>query len=113
MESQLEQEKNRVNQVKRLTELLPDVMAASRSLASEVYQDRALSGKVKRLIALAIALGTGCPNCQLAQTTHALECGATGDEILETISVVLNMRGTTGAGESLRVVQFLDEMGKL
>jgi AhpD family alkylhydroperoxidase len=113
VESQSEQEKNRVNQVKRLTELLPDVMAASRGMASEVYQDRALSGKIKRLMALAIALGTGCSNCQLAQTMYALEGGATRDEILETISVVLSMRGTTGAGESLRVVQFLDEMGKL
>jgi alkylhydroperoxidase/carboxymuconolactone decarboxylase family protein YurZ len=44
---------------------------------------------------------------------YALESGATKEEILETVSVVVSMRGTTGLGESLRVVQLLDELGKL
>jgi hypothetical protein len=44
---------------------------------------------------------------------YALENGATKDEILETISVVVSMRGTTGVAEPLRVIQVLDELGKL
>jgi len=44
---------------------------------------------------------------------YALENGATRDEVLETISVVVSMRGTTGVAESLRVIQLLDELGKL
>jgi alkylhydroperoxidase/carboxymuconolactone decarboxylase family protein YurZ len=44
---------------------------------------------------------------------YALENGATRDEFLETISVVASIRGTTGVAESLRVVQLLDELGKL
>jgi len=43
----------------------------------------------------------------------ALDAGATREEILETLSVVVSMRGTTGIAESLRVVKLLDEMGKL
>jgi hypothetical protein len=35
------------------------------------------------------------------------------DEILESLSVAVSMRGTTGVDESLRVVQLLDELGKL
>jgi len=35
------------------------------------------------------------------------------DKILETLSVMVSMRGTTGGAESLRVVQLLDELGKL
>jgi hypothetical protein len=35
------------------------------------------------------------------------------EEILEVISVVVSMRGTTGVAESLRVIQLLDELGNL
>ena len=44
---------------------------------------------------------------------YALENGAAKEEILETILVVVSMKGTTGLAESLRVVQLLDELGKL
>jgi AhpD family alkylhydroperoxidase len=113
VESQLELDKNRVKQRDKFAELLPDVWGALRSLTAEVYKDGALSCKVKRLMSLALALGAGCRNCILAQTMYALENGATKDEILETLSVVVSMRGTTGVAESVRVIQLLDELGKL
>ena len=113
VESQLELDKNRVKQLDTLEQLLPDVIGAVRGLSAETYRDGALSCKVKRLMALAVALGAGCRNCTLAQTMNALKNEATKDEILETISVVVSMRGTTGVAESLRVVQLLDELDKL
>ena len=113
VESQLELDKNRVEHRDKFAQLLPDVMGALRGLTAEVYKDGALSGKVNRLMSLAIALGAGCHNCILAQTMYALENGANKDEILDTLSVVVSMRGTTGVAESLRVVQLLDELGKL
>jgi len=36
-----------------------------------------------------------------------------GEHLLETITVGVSMSGTTGIGESLRVIQLLDELGKL
>jgi AhpD family alkylhydroperoxidase len=75
------------------------------------YADGALSRKTKRLMAVTMALGSGCRNCVLAQTELALKAGATKSEFLEAIAVVISMRGTTGIAESLRVVQFLDENG--
>ena len=113
VESQIELNENRVKQRDKFTQLLPDAWGAIRDLTAEVYKDGVLNCKVKRLMALAVALGAGCRNCVLAQTTYALENGATKDEILETLSVVASMRGTTGVAESLRVVQLLDELGKL
>jgi AhpD family alkylhydroperoxidase len=113
LESQLELDKNRVKQRDEFAQLLPDVMGAVGGLTAAVYKDGALSCKVKRLMSLALALGAGCRNCILGQTMRALENGATKDEILETLSVVVSMRGTTGVAESLRVVQLLDELGKL
>jgi AhpD family alkylhydroperoxidase len=112
-DTQLELEKNRVKQRNRVAQVLPDVMQGVGGLTAAVYKDGVLSCKMKRLMALALALGTGCQNCILSQTMEALENGATKEEILETISVVVSMRGTTGVGESLRVVQLLDELGKL
>jgi AhpD family alkylhydroperoxidase len=112
-EGQVALDKNRVKHRDTLARLLPEVMGAVRSLTDEGYKDGALSAKIKRLMSLALALGVGCQNCILAQTRYALEKGATKDEILETISVAVSMRGTTGVGESLRVIQLLDELGKL
>ena len=102
-----------MNQRDKFSQSLPHVMGAVKGLSAEVYKDGALSRKVKRLMALALALGVGRRNCILNQTMTALEDGATKDEVLETISVVVSMRGTTGVAESLRVVQLLDELGKL
>ena len=113
IETQVELENNRVKQKDKFAEVLPKVMGAVRGLAAEVYKDGVLSCKVKRLMALALALGAGSRHCILAQTMDALEQGATKDEILETLSVVVSMRGTTGVAESLRVIQLLDELGKL
>jgi AhpD family alkylhydroperoxidase len=79
-------------------------------VVGEVYKDGALSCKVKCLMSLALALGAGCRNCVLGQTTFAMENGASKEEILETLSVVVSMRGTTGVAESLRVIQLLDEL---
>lgn len=112
-ESQLELNNNRMKQLDKFAEILPDVLRQVRDQAGEVYRDGALNSKVKRLMALAVALGAGCRNCVLGQTMYALENGATRDEVLETVSVVVSMRGTTGVAESLRVIQLLDELGKL
>ena len=113
VESQIELEKNRVKQRDRFGELLPGLKGALDGLRDEVYKDGALSIKMKRLISLAIGLRAGCRACILSQTMSALEAGATKDEILETLSVGVSMSGTTGIGESLRVIQLLDELGKL
>jgi AhpD family alkylhydroperoxidase len=112
-ERQLELNKNRAKHLDTFAQLLPDVMGAVKGLTAEVYKNGALSCKIKRLMSLALALGAGCRNCILSQTMYALKNGATKEEILETISVAVSMRGTTGVGESLRVIQLLDELGKL
>ena len=111
MENQTELDRIRVEYLKKLAGQIPDVLGAYRGVITEVYKDGALSGKVKRLMSLAIALGAGCRNCVLGQTRYALDSGASQEEILETLSVVISMRGTTGVAESLRVVQFLEELG--
>jgi len=113
VESQLQLNEERLRLLDRLKQLSPDLTGAEWNVLDIVYKDGALSRKVKRLLALGIALHAGCTNCILAQTKQALDAGATKDEILETISVEVAMSGTTGIGESLRVIKLLDELGKL
>ena len=113
MESQAELNDERMQLVGKFNEALPDLTTIRLHLADNVYKDGALSSKIKRLMSLALALGAGCTNCILAQTNHALDAGATKKEILETLSVAVSMRGTTGVAESLRVIKLLDELGKL
>ncbi len=97
----------------RLCDTAPVLGERVTGVVSQTYLDGALPKKIKYLLALAIALGTGCRICILAQLTRALEEGATRDEILDLLSVVFAMKGTTGIAESLRVIQYLDEIGVL
>ena len=112
-ESQTELEQNRRKQLDRLVQELPKIARVIGAVGEAAYAKGALSTKTKRLMAMAIALGAGCRNCVLAQTRLALELGASKEEILEALGVVISMRGTTGVAESLRVIQLLDEMGRL
>ena len=113
MESQVKLDKERLELLEKFKQHLPETYAAERGVIETVFQDGALSVKVKRLMALAIALRLGCTNCILGQTKRALEQGATREEILETISVNVSMSGTTGFAEALRVLKLLDELGML
>jgi AhpD family alkylhydroperoxidase len=92
---------------------MPDVAHAYNELPMEVYKDGVLSGKMKRLMAIVGALVHGCKACILYQTEEALALGATAEEILEACAVAISLGGTMGAGETTRVVQFLQEKGLL
>ena len=92
---------------------MPDVARAYNELPMEVYKDGVLSGKMKRLMAVVGALVHGCEACILYQTEEALALGATAEEILEACAVAISLGGTMGAGETTRVVQFLQEKGLL
>ena len=89
---------------------LPETMAAKDAFSEEVYKDGALSHKVKRLIALAVALRAGCTPCIIYQTKMAIENGASRTEVLEAVSVAIVMGGTPASGWSWRVVKVLEEL---
>ncbi len=112
MESQLELRDEIMRCRDKFQEEMPDVLAAHTAFRDEVYKDGALSHKVKRLIALGIALRCGCPGCLIYQTKEAVEAGATRTEVMEAVSVAIVMGGTPAIGWSWRVVKTLEEMGK-
>ena len=110
MQNQLELMNDRKKQAQKRDQTLPKLAAAQEVMREEAYKDGALSRKIKRLIALGVALGAGCTGCILGQTKLAVQAGATKDEVFEVIGVTMSMRGTTGGAEALRVVKLLDEL---
>jgi len=88
------------------------IMAAYTTFRKGVYQDGALSLKIKRLIALACGLQGGCTRCVQGQTKDAIAAGATKEEVLEAVSIAVVMGGTAVSAETWRVVKVLEELGE-
>ncbi len=71
----------------------PDTMAGFMQLHKAGSVDGALSGKVKELIALGIAICVRCDGCIVFHVHDAIQAGATHAEIVETIGVAILMGG--------------------
>jgi AhpD family alkylhydroperoxidase len=111
MESQSEMLNDLMKLREKYEKEMPGVGHVIEQVRLEAYKDGALSPKVKRLIALGIALRAGCIGCILAQTKLAVDAGASRGEVLEATSVAVALSGTTGFAESFRVIKLLDELG--
>lgn len=110
-ESQMELKQQIKDDFEKFREQMPEMGRAYETMPQEVYKDGALSGKQKRLMALCVAVTSGCRGCILYQTDHALDNGAGAEEILEACGVAISMGGTMAAAEATRVVQYLREKG--
>jgi AhpD family alkylhydroperoxidase len=110
MENQIEYYSDTGKYRDKFDQALP-VMAAYSNFRKQVYQDGALSLKVKRLIALAAGMQAGCVRCIQGQTKDAAAAGATKEEILEAVAVAVVMGGTAVSAETWRVMKVLEELG--
>jgi AhpD family alkylhydroperoxidase len=96
----------------KVYEASPVIGAADQMYCNELYKDSALPGKMKRLVGIAVAVGTGSDSCLVNQTKCAVELGATKEEIMEVVSVAIVMGGKAALAYSARVVKVLEELGK-
>ncbi len=81
------------NKAAALFRAAPETMKAFAGLMSSVAKDAALSSQQKELIALAIAVVSGCDGCILHHVEEAIRLGAGREMIVETISVAIEMGG--------------------
>ena len=72
--------------------LAPDTEKAFQAFSRQVFADGALPGKVKQIIAVAVAHVTQCPYCIRGHTKSAVRHGATPQELMEAIWVAAEMR---------------------
>jgi AhpD family alkylhydroperoxidase len=71
----------------------PEAMQAFQGLMRAAGKDGALSGKIKELMALAIAINARCEGCVVFHVQNAIKHGATREEVAETIAVSVEMGG--------------------
>ena len=89
------------------SELAPGIEAAFRQFSQAVFQDGALPGKTKQLIAVAHV--TQCPYCIRGHTKAALRQGATPEELMEAIWVAAEMRAGGAYAHSALALETMDE----
>ena len=75
----------------------PGRMRAFHQLGAEATKDGALDAKVKELMALAISVALRCEGCVVYHTRAALEKWASRDEVVEAITVAVEMGGGPAA----------------
>ena len=79
-----------------LREQIPDVIAGYASMQRAAMADGALPGRVKELIALAIAITQQCDGCIGAHARGAARQNATEAEVAEMVGVAIMMNGGPG-----------------
>lgn len=92
-----------------LSRHLPDEMEAFRRLHKVATADGALDRKSKELIALGIAMTVNCDGCIAYHVKDALLAGASREEILETIGVVVMMGGGPAVIYACQALEALDQ----
>lgn len=90
--------------------LAPDTEKAFQAFSRQVFADGALPGKIKQLIAVAVAHVTQCPYCIRGHTKSAVRHGATPQELMEAIWVAAEMRAGGAYAHSTVSLTALAEM---
>ena len=109
IEKQVELKEQIEGQWDRYKALMPHIADAYEELPNRAYADGAISGKMKRLMAMTAAIVNGCRACILYQSDEALKLGASKEEILECIGVAVSLGGTMAAGQATRLIGYLEE----
>ena len=78
-------------QLKNVRSGAPDVMKAFSAVAQAALAPKALDGKTKELIALAISVAIRCDDCIAFHAKAAVDQGASRDEVLETLGLAIYM----------------------
>ncbi len=89
--------------LKQLGKEYPEQMNAFASFMHSAEKEGVLPHKTKELISIALSVATQCKWCVAYHVKHALEAGATEDEIMETCFVAALM----GGGPSLMYTQLV------
>jgi len=78
-------------------------------LEQKAFSDGSLGKKYKELIAIGISLVINCESCLEWHISKSLECGASGEQILEAIEVGIEMGGgpaTVSSRFALKVLEY-------
>ncbi len=80
------------------------------ALDAQAYEDGALPRKVKELLGLVASLILRCDDCITYHVVGAWEAGATGEELMEAMSVALMVGGSIVIPHLRRAAALVDEL---
>jgi AhpD family alkylhydroperoxidase len=98
-----------LKRLRKLRDLKPDLFKSFVEFDTKVFEDGALPGKTKELIAVAAAHITQCPYCIDVHTKRAKKAGATDEEIAESIFVAMALRAGGSWAHSAIAMHALEE----
>jgi AhpD family alkylhydroperoxidase len=81
-----------LKKLRKLRELKPDLFKSFLEFDTKVFEEGALSVKVKELIAVSVGLVTQCPYCIDVHAERAKKAGATDVEVAEAVFVAMALR---------------------
>ena len=93
----------------KLAKELPGPMSGFARLHRDAIAPGTISGKMKELIALAIAIAIQCDDCIAYHVHDAVHAGATHQEVLETIAVAVMMGGGPASMYGCRAYEALQQ----
>ena len=93
----------------RMSEVDPEYLKAYSAFVKEATKPGALSAKVKVLISVALSVTAQCPFCIAANVNHAIEQGATKQEIYEAGFVAGLVGGSPAIGHLRYLIDAYDQ----
>ena len=90
----------------------PEFLSAFMSLKNAAEKDGILGKKIKKLIAIALAIATKCEWCVSLHVKEALDAGATPPEIMEASFVAVLMGGAPSLMFAQNVLKAVNELAK-
>lgn len=91
---------------------LPDTMHAFHALSAAATHGGVLGTRFKELIALALAVDARCDGSVAHHARAAFKAGATREEVLETLGVVVMMGGSPAAAYSVEAFAAFEQFAK-
>ena len=96
--------------IRKLKKDLPGPLEGFSILHEQSMTDGVLGKKYKELVAIGIAICTGCEGCIAFHVNDAMKVGATREEIIETIGVALLMGGDPVLRRGLEALEAIEQV---
>ncbi len=97
--------------MRAMKEAVPEIGKAFGPMFQRLMGEGALSVREKELIALAIGMALRCEACVYSHAEKAVGAGATREQIVEMMGVVVMMQGGPGYVYAPKVLEALDALG--
>jgi len=93
-----------------LAQAMPGVLSSFKRLSDEATKAGALSAGLKELVAATLGVARGCENCILFHISAAKRHGADRKELIELLSVAVEMGGGPSIVYASKALKIFDEL---